>query len=116
MAAVACSVEKVFNVICWADPRRSVWVFSILILLVTVAEAYIFQIIGTIFCIHRFVKGPLFYQRKHYSSNRRLAVYCLRYIINTHFTYLVPDNKKRINTVNQDDVELIFHQIFFPLK
>lgn len=83
--------------------------FGILLFLVTVAEAYIFQIIGTVFCIHRFVKGQLFYERKHYSSNRKLAVYCLRYIINTHFSYLIPYVDKRITTINQDDIEIIFH-------
>jgi len=116
VSAVINSIEKILNVICWADPRRSIWVFGILIFLVTVAEAYIFQIIGTIFCIHRFVKGPLFYDRKHYSSNRKLAVYCLRYIINTHFTNLIPHNEKRIHTINQDDIEIVFHEIYFPLK
>ena len=110
------SIEKLLNVICWADPRRSILVFVNLLLLVTVTEAYILQIIGSIFCIHRFVKGPVFYERKHYSSNRKLAVYCLRYIINSHFTNLVPNNEKRIHMINQDSIELAFHEIYFPLK
>ena len=109
ISAVINTLEKIFNVICWADPKRSVIIFGILLFVVTVAQPWIFQLIGTIFCIHRLVKGKIFYEHRHYVSNRKLAVYSLRYIMNLHFPTLIPTKDKKISSVAQEDIEIIFH-------
>lgn len=101
--------------LCWADPRRSIIVFCILLFAANVASTYIFQAIGTIFCLHRLYKGHSFYKSKHYTNNRKLAVYCLRYIINLNFSTLLGKDKK-ITTTKQEEIELIFHELNFPTK
>lgn len=116
ISAVINTLQKIFNVLCWADPRRSVIIFGILLFVSIVASTYIFQIIGTIFCVHRLYKGITFYKSKHYANNRKLAVYCLRYIINGQFSSIIGNKEKKIVESNQADIELMFHDIYFPLK
>jgi hypothetical protein len=101
ISAVVNTLEKVFNILSWADRRRSIIIFCILFFIANVANTYIFQIIGTIFCIHRLYKGIKFYEKRHYFNNRKLAVYCLRYILNKKFSQLIPASKKVIETVVQ---------------
>ena len=116
ISAVINSLEKIFNMLVWADSKRSIYIFMILLFVVLVAEPYIFQIIGTIFCIHRLFKGLNFYEKKHYSSNRKLAVYCLRYIMNLHFSALITNKDKKIKTIQQAEIELEFQEMYFPIK
>lgn len=68
------------------------------------ANNYLFRGIGVIFCIHRLVKGINFYRIKHYNNNRKLAIYCLRYIINKSFYYLLPGKEKKIETKDQNEI------------
>lgn len=94
--AVINTVEKVCNVLSWADPRRSLVVFLLLVLIACVASSYLFRGIGIIFCLHRLWKGESFYRIKHYNNNRKLAIYGLRYIVNKAFYHLLPNKGKRI--------------------
>lgn len=100
ISAVINTLEKVFNVLCWADSKRSIIVFAILIFVANVANTYIFQFIGTVFCVHRLYKGYGFYHHKHYTNNRKLAVYSLRYIMNEIFSYLL-GKEKTISSTQQ---------------
>lgn len=92
-----------FNVLCWADPRRSIIVFVILLLVANVASTYIFQFIGTVFCVHRLFKGYGFYHHKHYRNNRKLTVFALRFIINQNFTLILGKDKK-ISSTDQAEI------------
>lgn len=98
--AVINTVEKVCNVFCWADPRRSMLIFLVLLAIAIVASNYLFRGIGIIFCMHRLYKGANFYKLKHYHNNRKLAIYCLRYIINKSFPQLLPNKAKRIDSMD----------------
>lgn len=115
ISAVINIVEKICNILSWADPRRSIIIFGILIFISIVANNYIFRGIGTIFCIHRLYKGKLFYTVKHYNNNRKLAIYCLRYILNKSFISLLP-NKTKIEAIGQEEICLILTEIMFPLR
>ena len=116
ISAVINTLEKIFNIICWADPKRSAIIFGILLFIVTVAQPWIFQLIGTIFCIHRIVKGLNFYEKKHYASNRKLATFSLRYIMNLDFSVMIPGKEKKITTTNQEEIETLFKMIIFPFR
>jgi fatty-acid desaturase len=94
--AVINTVEKVCNVLSWADPRRSLVIFLLLVLIACVASSYLFRGIGIVFCLHRLWKGESFYRIKHYNNNRKLAIYALRYIVNKAFPHLLPNKAKRI--------------------
>lgn len=100
--AVINTVEKFCNAFSWADPRRSIFIFAALILISYVANIYLIRGIGTIFCIHRLVKGKTFYALKHYKNNRKMAIFSLRYIINKSFTELLPQKGKKIETTDQN--------------
>lgn len=99
ISAVINTVEKVCNVLSWADPRRSLFVFLTLVLIACVASTYLIRAIAIIFCLHRLWKGENFYRLKHYHSNRRLAIYSLRYIVNKAFPHLLPNRARRIETI-----------------
>lgn len=94
--AVVSTVEKVCNVFSWADPRRSLVFFLLLVLLVSVASGYLLRGIGVVFCIHRLYKGNSFYRVKHYHNNRKLAIYALRYVVNKVFPHLLPSKGAKI--------------------
>lgn len=103
ISAVINTVEKVCNVFSWADPRRTIIIFGLLFLISNVANIYLLRAIGCLFCTHRLVKGLNFYEIKHYTNNRKLATYSLRYIINKEFSYLLPKDKK-ITTTKQVEI------------
>ena len=97
--AVINTVEKICNVFSWADPRRSMVIFIILVVIAGLASNYLFRGIGIVFCLYRLHKGLNFYKMKHYRNNRKLAIYSLRYIINKSFPHLLPNKAKRIDSM-----------------
>jgi hypothetical protein len=101
ISAAINTIEKIFNVFSWADPRRTVIIFSLLFFISNVANVNLLRLIGCLFCTHRLVKGLNFYKVKHYTNNRKLAVYCLRYVINREFKSLLPNKYDQIATIDQ---------------
>lgn len=90
---VANAIEKVGNLVSWFDPKRTIALLSVILIFSGVASGYFVRTIITLFCIHRFVKGMHFYNKKHYTNNRRFAVFCLNYIIRKHFPQLITPKK-----------------------
>ena len=114
--AVVSTVEKVCNMLVWADPRRSIFLFALLVFVSNVASNYLFRAIGIVFCLHRLWKGRNFYRLKHYNNNRKLAIYCLRYIVNKCFSSLLPNRTRKIETVDQNEITEILSEVFFPVR
>jgi len=103
ISAAINTIEKICNVFSWADPRRTIIIFSLLFFISNVANVNLLRLIGFFFCTHRLVKGLNFYTIKHYSNNRKLAVYCLRYVINKEFKSLLP-KEETIATIDQKQI------------
>jgi hypothetical protein len=114
--AVINTVEKICNVFSWADPRRSIIIFLLLILISSIASSYLFRGIGIVFCLHRLWKGKGFYRFKHYNNNRKLAIYCLRYILNKTFASLLPNKARKIETVDENEIVSVLSEVFFPVR
>ena len=89
ISGVVNSVEKCCNIFLWIDTKRSLLFLMILLIFSGIANDFLVRIIGVIFCVHRLYKGMNFYKLKHYSRNRKVAVFTLRYIIKKHFSNLV---------------------------
>ena len=55
------TIEKVGNLLSWFDPKRTIFLISVLFIFSGVASDLLIRGIITVFCIHRFVKGLNFY-------------------------------------------------------
>ena len=60
-----------------------------------VASSILIRVGVSVFCLNRLRKGMNFYDYRHYSRNRKFAVYCLRYILQKDFPEIIGD--KNIN-------------------
>jgi hypothetical protein len=76
----------------WIDTKRSSLLLFLLVLFSGVASDFLLRLIGCIFCIHRLYKGLNFYRLKHYSRNKQIALYTLRYIMNKNFQNLISNS------------------------
>lgn len=92
ISGVVNTIEKISNMFLWVDGKRTTLLLFILVIFSGVTSDYLLRLLGSIFCVHRLYKGLNFYKFKHYPRNRKIAIYTLRYIINRHFPYLIPNN------------------------
>lgn len=94
---VACSLEKVGNLLSWVDYKRTTFIAMLLLILSGLASGTLVRILVSLFCVHRFYKGMFFYDHKHYLNNRKFAVYCLRYILQKSFPTIIGEKKIHMN-------------------
>lgn len=91
-------IEKVANLLCWIDPKRTLFILAILLVFSGLASGLLIRAIVCLFCCHRFVKGLNFFDFKHYRNNRRFAVYSLSYIMHKHFGNIIGPRKDMSET------------------
>ena len=90
ISGVVNTVEKAANLFLWIDGKRTLFLLILIVVFSGVASDFLFRFIGTVFCIHRLYKGMNFYSFKHYSRNKKIGLFTLRYLLNKHFSHLIP--------------------------
>lgn len=79
--SLAFTLEKVANLFCWVDIRRTIIVALGALILTGIASGTTLQLIVCSFCAAKLFKGPSYYDHKLYKNNRKVSLYCLRYIL-----------------------------------
>lgn len=84
-------LEKVVNLLSWVDQKKTILIVVLLFLSTSFASGALIRVGLLFFSINRLRKGKNFYAKKHYEKNRKLAVYCLRYILHKSFPEIIGD-------------------------
>lgn len=87
--SIAFTIEKVANLLCWVDTRKTILVAMIVLIMTGLASGTTLQLIISGVCAAKLAKGTSYYHHKLYQNNRRLAIYTLRYILQKDFPYLI---------------------------